>query len=121
MAIAVLVPVASFGRIAWACSMTGEVVDTCCCPAPSLAPAARHASRVQAQDCCEMRVGQPDAAVTASADLPALVPAAVLSGRVPILDATAPAVRSTLTPLVRSRAPPRAGVPLFIQNCALLA
>lgn len=120
IAVAVVVPVASFGRVAWACSMTGRVMDSCCCPAPSLAPTPAKASQIRAQDCCERRIGQPDAAITASADVAAPLPAAVLSGRVGIVEIAGPAAVSGAVPMDRSRAPPGARAPLFILNCSLL-
>lgn len=120
LAIAVVVPVASFGRVAWACSMLGRVVDSCCCPAPSLAPVASHQTRIKARDCCQMRVGQPDAAITASVEVALPVHAALPSARVAIVDVRALPARPVALPLVRSRAPPGAGVPLFIRHCALL-
>lgn len=120
LALAVLVPFGTFGRTVWACSMSGRVVDACCCPAPVQVPRADRVPHARAADCCQIRVQSPDGAVSASSEAAAHVPPPALAARAGVERFAVPELCAMAPPFVRSRAPPRTRTRLFIRNCSLL-
>ncbi|MDX2089700.1 MAG: hypothetical protein SFX73_17725 [Kofleriaceae bacterium] len=108
---------------AYACSMDGQVRETCCCPKKpdsKRSPSDGGAAHIEARDCCDVTRGAPVDGVDAreadrlrplDASVLAIVPTAFV----------APAMRPALTrpraPLAR---PPPRTVLTYLANCSIL-
>lgn len=121
----VALPLGAMGRNQYLCHAMGRVMDECCCPAARAGQAPTQASgvaEVKARSCCELLERTSRDTAPALRDGTLRVPAAEL--------ATAPSVVVVVlqpppyvfeAEVVQARAPPpRAGPPLFLQNCSLL-
>jgi hypothetical protein len=122
LALALFAPGSAFGRVLYACSMSGKIsAGRCCChgtKTEKLDEATRSSPRAERPDCCETQDHRRAAvnAATSAADvqvlaaaptqlLPAVAPAASAG------DAQRPAART-------ARGPPGAAV--YVLNCSFL-
>lgn len=124
IALVLFAPGSAFGRVLYACSMSGKVSAGACCCHKAKVQAARAEedqpapTRAERPDCCEAQ--QQQATTVAShgvveVQVLAAAPGAILPAREPCAAAS-----GVLRPLTHAaRGPPRS-LPVYVTNCSLL-
>jgi hypothetical protein len=120
---ALLLPAGTLGSVLYVCRMTGDTGTSCCCAKRAVEQAKRIERRTSIQ-----RAGCCDAKITAAAERPASPPAADFHVAPPALVTRLPVELSVAVPPLespamaeRARGPPLIGVPVYLENCALLS
>lgn len=120
----VALPLGAMGQSQYLCRAMGRVMDECCCRAAPTAEV-KHASgvtEVKAPDCCQLLERSGRDSTPALRDGNPRVPPAELATTVPVVIVVLePAPYLFAAEVVQARAPPpRAGPPIFLENCSLL-
>jgi hypothetical protein len=125
LALALFAPASAFGRVLYACSMSGKVsAGRCCCHKSDAKPAADQAgpvrpAKVDRPGCCEMQDHRRAAlsAATSAVDVQVLAaePTQLLPAAKPCADAA-----NVLRPHPHAARGPPPGSPVYVVNCSLL-
>lgn len=123
--ILVALPLGATGRNQYLCHAMGLVMDECCCPVARAGEAAKQAAgvaQVKARSCCELLERSSRDSTPALRDGGLRFPAAEFAIASPVVLFVLPPPPYLFEPeAVQARAPPpRAGPPIFLQNCSLL-
>jgi hypothetical protein len=131
VALALLAPAAAFGRVLYACSMSGRVsAGPCCCHKAKVANAHKaenaHAekatpapARAERPDCCEVQEQQRATTVSSAGSVELQVLAAAPSSLLPALEPCEVASGRLKPGSHAARGPPHA-LPVYVTNCSLL-
>lgn len=125
LALALFAPASAFGRVLYACSMSGKVsAGPCCCHEAKVANA--HAerahpspSRVERPDCCEEQAQQRATTVSSAGGVEVQVLAAAPTALLPALDACE-VTSGLLKPGSHTARGPPHSLPVYVTNCSLL-
>jgi hypothetical protein len=118
--LSILLSGAAAASVRYRCSMSGRLLDACCCAKAGAARATNRPVEVRAPDCCEKVVSAARAGATATFEVDSSLPAAVATAFVFRLDLLPrPSVETHV--IWRDRAPPAIGPPLFLKNCSFLS
>jgi hypothetical protein len=125
LALALFAPSSAFGRVLYACSMSGEVsAGPCCCHKARVAKA--HAeqapslpTRVERPDCCEVQEQQRAATVSSAGTVELQVLAAAPTAMLPALEPREGASGLLRPGTHAARGPPHS-LPVYVTNCSLL-
>jgi hypothetical protein len=126
VALALLAPAAAFGRVLYACSMSGKVsAGPCCCHKAKVASA--HAkkkaepspTRAERPDCCEVQEQQRATSVSSASTVEVQVLAAAPTTLLPALEPSEVASGLLKPGSHLARGPPRS-LPVYVTNCSLL-
>ena len=126
LALALFAPGSAFGRVLFACSMSGKVsAGRCCCHKAerkqSVEPDQRQAEPPKAQrpGCCEVQDHRRAAAPASHAAVEVLVLAAAATGLLPAVEPAAEA-STVLQPRPHAARGPPPGLAVYAVNCSLL-
>ena len=119
-ALSILLSGAAAAHVRYRCSMSGRLLDACCCAKAGATPASNRPVEVRAPDCCERVVSAARGGATATLEIERSLPAAV-AALVPLRIDPLPRPSVETHIVWRSRPPPAIGPPLFIKNCSLLS
>jgi hypothetical protein len=126
LAIALFAPASAFGRVLYACSMSGKVsAGPCCCHKAKVANA--HAAekaepsptRAERPDCCEVQEQPRATTVRSAGSVEVQVLAAAPSSLLPALE-PCEAASGLLKPGSHAARGPPHSLPVYVTNCSLL-
>lgn len=126
VALALLAPAAAFGRVLYACSMSGKVsAGPCCCHKAKVGSA--HAekdaeplpTRAERPECCEVQAQQRATTVSSASTVEVQVLAAAPTALLPALDPCEVASSLMKPGSHAARGPPHS-LPVYVTNCSLL-
>lgn len=118
--LAVLVSGGAAAGTQYLCHMTGRVVATCCCATEGPPRAARASQQARPADCCERIAATASASAAGTHDVSSSLPGAPLLAILPPYGYAPLAAQIVGVGARSARAPPAAGLPLFVAHCALL-
>jgi hypothetical protein len=128
IALVLFAPGSAFGRVLYACSMSGEVsAGPCCCHKAKQAHtklAQAHVeqeqpTRVERPDCCEAQEQQHATAAASHGAADVQVLAAAPGSLLPAIEPSTAAC-AVMRPLPHSARGPPHSVPVYVTNCSLL-
>lgn len=126
LALALFAPASAFGRVLYACSMSGKVsAGPCCCHKAKVANA--HATekaepsptRAERPDCCEAQQQQRATTLSSAGTVEVQVLAAAPSSLLPALEPYEVAGGLLKPGSHAARGPPHS-LPVYVTNCSLL-
>jgi hypothetical protein len=124
IALVLFAPGSAFGRVLYACSMSGEVsAGPCCCHKAKVAKAHSEKeqpapTRVERPNCCEAQE-QQRATTVASHSAAEVLLAAAPSAMLPVIEPCA-AASNVMRPLAHMARGPPHSAPVYVTNCSLL-
>jgi hypothetical protein len=124
IALVLFAPGSAFGRVLYACSMSGKVsAGACCCHKAKVAKARAEQehpapTRVERPNCCEAQEQQRATTVASHGSAEVQVLAAAPSTLLPAIEPST-AAGEVMRPLPHARGPPHS-LPVYVTNCSLL-